>query len=280
MRLFVDQLTNIDSSYLDPERGVVGETWVVDVELGGELDQHGMVFDFGHVKKRIKAVIDEVADHRLIVPARNTAVSGEAGHWRMTLTDGQHIEHLGPAESVCVLPAPAVTADALADFLLEHVQDVLPDNVEQVRLSLYHEAMPQGQSFYHYTHGLKHHDGNCQRIAHGHRSQIRVMRNGQRDHHLERKIADHWRDIYLVTREDIIGHESGQLVCAYRAAQGEFRLSLPEQHCDILETDSTVELIADHLASQLAHQHPGDDIEVRAYEGLNKGAISQLRIDP
>jgi len=49
--LFVKKLTNIDFSYLDVERGMVGESWLIDIELTGELDDQGMVVDFGIVKK-------------------------------------------------------------------------------------------------------------------------------------------------------------------------------------------------------------------------------------
>ena len=56
--LFVDQLSTLDFSYLCPERGLVGETWLVDVTLWGELNAEGMVFDFGHVKKQIKSALD------------------------------------------------------------------------------------------------------------------------------------------------------------------------------------------------------------------------------
>ena len=50
MRLFVDQLTNVDFSYLCPARGLLGETWLASIQLVGSLDEQGMVCDFGTVK--------------------------------------------------------------------------------------------------------------------------------------------------------------------------------------------------------------------------------------
>ena len=38
MQLFVNDLTVMDFSYLCPERGMVGESWIVDVILSGDPD--------------------------------------------------------------------------------------------------------------------------------------------------------------------------------------------------------------------------------------------------
>ncbi|MGH8430608.1 MAG: 6-pyruvoyl trahydropterin synthase family protein, partial [Solimonas sp.] len=106
IRLFVEQLTVLDCAYLDPRRGLVGESWIVDVELAGDLDHQSMVLDFGDVKKRLKQVIDGIADHRLLVPHQCAGLKLQHnGHGTELLFSGPAdgaIEHHSPADAVCV----------------------------------------------------------------------------------------------------------------------------------------------------------------------------------
>jgi hypothetical protein len=52
-------------------------------------------------------------------------------------------------------------------------------------------------------------------------------------------------------------------------------LQLPKSDCYLIDTESTVENIAQHLADALKHEHPEDDFQVRAFEGVDKGAIGR-----
>lgn len=280
-RLFVDNLTVIDFAYLDAHRGLVGESWIVDIELAGDLNHAGMVFDFGHVKSTIKAHIDEQVDHRLLIPRDYPGLQWltpqHPGHLRWQLVDGTWINHRAPAEAVATVPGETVERQAIASQLSESLRQILPDNVRSVCVSLRLEAI-EG-AYYHYAHGLRKHDGNCQRIAHGHRSRIRIQRDGQRAVDLEHYWADRWRDIYLATAEDRVEtFEDGGVTYhrfSYDADQGHFEIALPAARTEIMEPDTTVEWIACHLRDETLKLEPESRIEVYAFEGANKGAIAE-----
>ncbi|NMT64643.1 6-pyruvoyl trahydropterin synthase family protein [Marinobacter orientalis] len=278
--LFVDNLTVIDFAYLDASRGLVGESWIVDVVLGGELDDQGMVFDFSNVKRTIKRVIDELVDHRLVIPRGYSGLEwneDEPHRFIWHLQDGTHILHQSPDEAVVWLSSERVVPSAVATLLEHELRTVLPANVMDVEISL-REDVIEG-AYYHYVHGLKKHLGNCQRIAHGHRSPIRIDRNGQRDRDLENRWAKLWQDIYVgsgedVTRRWVAGDGTAYVTFEYEANQGEFALTLPASRVYMLDSDTTVELIAAHIAERLKSEFPGDTIRVKAYEGVGKGAIA------
>jgi len=277
MRLFVNQLTVLDFSYLHPKRGLVGESWQVDIELEGGLDEQGMVLDFGDVKRQVKQLIDDSFDHRLLLPADYSGLQTAGNELTFQLPNGNRIRHRGPAESLQFVSASEITPENVALAIHQALLPSLPGNVRSVSLRLYPGDI-QG-AWYQYSHGLKHHCGNCQRIAHGHRSRIRILRNGQPDHLLEQRWASLFHDIYIGTEEDMVAITShNDQTCfrfAYSAEQGDFELELPADSCYLIQTESTVENIARHIREMLEKEFPGDRFTVRAFEGIGKGAISE-----
>jgi 6-pyruvoyl-tetrahydropterin synthase len=278
--LFVEQLCVIDCAWLHAAHGLRGDSWIVDIELEGGLDEQGMVFDFGLVKPLIKNVIDDRIDHRLLVPLRSIDLHFEAigDEVRIDFTYGNaQLHHRSPAEALCTLDVAEVSIMAVEKRLVEEIEVVMPANVTGVRVSLREENI--AGSSYRYAHGLRQHGGNCQRIAHGHRSRIEIFRNGQRSEASERWLAERWRDIYIGCTKDVREETTlaGQPCYhfAYGAPQGEFELILEKKRCELMETESTVECIAAYVAELLKIRDSSASYQVRAYEGVRKGAIAE-----
>jgi 6-pyruvoyl-tetrahydropterin synthase len=283
MILFVDSLTVIDFSYLCNKRGAVGESWIVDLTLHGKLNNESMVLDFGLVKKQIKGIIDQCIDHRLAIPA---TLNGKVETYDEFTTvdcsfgDNFHLAMSAPNQAYCLINADEITVATVTDYLIATILPLLPKNIDKIELDLKPE---HSKSFYyHYSHGLKKHDGNCQRIIHGHRSQIGISLDGISMPRLQKEWSQHWQDIYLATSEDqitseqlkFINAEESDVCFAYTAAQGYFEMAISESRCDILPIDTTVECIADYIAGVIKLRYPDKDVKITAYEGVGKGAIS------
>ncbi len=276
--LFVDNLTVIDCSVLDPKRGLIGASWIVDIELFGELDQQSMVFDFGHVKKRIKTLIDDTVDHKLVLPMQYPGLELNQQNDITTLmfTDqqGQLLQHQSPVDAICQVPCEQINLDSITQYLHELILDALPDNVKDLQLNLHQE---DDYAFYYcYSHGLKKHDGNCQRIAHGHKSRIQIWENGKRSRTWEQRWSELWEDIYIGSQEDLTNDENGRMKFAYTGEQGNFMLELDASRVYLIDSDSTVECIAEHICGVIKQAHPDSTIRVKAFEGVKKGAIAEL----
>ncbi len=279
-RLFVEQICALDFARLDSEHGLLGDTWILDLELEGALDDQGMVLDFGRVKPTLKSVADIHVDHRLLVPVRapGLRLEEDGGEVRLWFEHaGGSLYHRSPREALCLLDSPVVSASVVAAHLRDLLAPSLPDTVTGVRLGLREEDI--AGPWYRYAHGLRQHGGNCQRIAHGHRSRIRILRDGRRCEATERWVADRWRDIYLGCRRDLVETVAAGPALRYRfaysAPQGDFELLIAANRCELLESESTVECIAGHILGLLKTREPGSRFCVRAYEGLNKGAMAE-----
>lgn len=278
--LFVEQLTVLDFSRLDRERGLVGESWIVDIELEGELDEQSMVLDFGAAKRLARDAVEDFADHKLIAPTRcgwlEITASAASGEVRIE-APAAGLRLRSPGVTVCRLDAAEVTMPVLRAQLEAQVAAVMPANVRGVRVGLREEST--AGAYYHYSHGLKRHQGNCQRIAHGHRSRIEIYTGGRRNEQWERHWAERWRDIYLGSEEDLVAEtrlgDRPALRFAYQALQGEFELEIWRDRCELVPADTTVERLAAYIAAELVRMDPDTAFRVRAYEGVQKGAVAE-----
>lgn len=274
MLLFVDNLTNVDFSYLHPERGMLGETWLASTEMNGALDQQGMVCDFGIVKKTLRNWLDEEIDHRLAVPRLSPNLKLNHSNGRVNLIwryGDKQLQCSAPEQAIALVDSDVITAQSVSNWSKQQLKPLLPDTLTELGLDFVPE--PIDGDFYHYSHGLKKHDGNCQRIAHGHRSQIQIWQDDTRSAELEAHWAKNFEDIYIGTREDIVQQSDSELRFAYTTSQGAFELTMPRENCYLIDSDSTVELIATHIADQLKQERPEHTFKVKAFEGMGKGAI-------
>ncbi len=293
MQLFVDDLTVIDFSYLCKQRGIVGESWIVDVLLDGSLNDQSMVLDFAVVKKQIKAIIDEAVDHKLLLPTQEQALilkdsPHNIGHQTIDFTSDVASYYLqSPACAFASIDCLTINIDAVTEHLTKIILAELPKNVQGLTLVLRAEVI--ATDYYHYTHGLKLHDGNCQRIAHGHRSKIQILVDDKRDSDLEAQWCQRWKDIYIASEADRIPVKDIQLsdtamnnltpdhqYFSYYAPQGRFDIAVDRQVLEVVDCDSTVELLADFILRQIKAEHSelaDHNVKVIAYEGVAKGAI-------
>ncbi len=289
MHLFVNDLTVIDFSYLDVNRGIVGESWIVDVALIGKLNEQNMVLDFGIVKSHIKRIIDQEFDHKLHVPEDAGALVEnihKADNQDLTfrLDNGKLIYMSAPPSAYCFSQTQQISIDDLLPVVKNTVMLHMPDNVEDISINLRAEKIDT--PFYHYSHGLKKHDGNCQRIVHGHRSKVAVLSEGKPNQQWQEYWQSRWQDIYIGSKEDLVSdlrdefclkHEvnsADYIGFSYTATQGVFSLVCPSDICDVIDRDTTVECLADFMLEQMIELEPNSKFEVHAYEGVSKGAIS------
>ncbi|MFA0569234.1 6-pyruvoyl trahydropterin synthase family protein [Vibrio gallaecicus] len=290
MNLFVKALTVIDASYLCDKRGMVGESWILDVTLSGQLNEMSMVLDFGQVKSQIKRLVDQFVDHRLLIPKRNPLIHStqtNSGYTSIDLVRETKSIYLNcPDEAYCFIDAEEINIDSVAKHLYQLLKGYLPDNVDGLDITLRPEKIDG--ALYHYSHGLKKHDGNCQRIAHGHRSPIELIVDGQRDSIRELEFCKRWEDIYLGSLEDKVPvtsltlsknsegiSEESHYAFSYTSPQGKFELAISKCETEILDTDTTVELLANYISNEVQKSlSPTQTLKVVAYEGVGKGAMA------
>lgn len=286
VNLFVREITVLDYAYLDPVEGPLGGSLDVDVTFTGDLDEEGVVFDFSLAKKAVKRVIDDLCDHRLVMPSRH-AVALEGGVSRVTFKNGpSEFTYTCPSQGLCLLDVDDFSVEAMKSYLEAETMKVMPENVDKVTLRFREENLGEAPH-YRYTHGLKQHYGNCQRLLHGHRNRVDVTVDGEHRPDLEARICESWKNIHLAYPDNVVGdgHLLGQrqdhlntIEIRYTASQGDFHAHLPGRDVYIMAAETTVENIGRHLRDRVQEWvGPDASVEVHAYEGIRKGSASASR---
>ena len=287
VHLFVRELTVLDYAYFDPQHGPVGGSLDVDVTFVGDLDEEGVVFDFSRAKKAVKKVIDDGCDHRLVVPKKwVTPCEDGRLEFKASYGDGKTFTYRCPEVGLCILDVDVITTEVMRDHLEMEVMKVMPENVDLVELQFREEELGHSPS-YRYTHGLKQHYGNCQRLLHGHRNRVDVFVDGERAIELESKISELWKNIHLAFPENIkneniiIGQRQSHLDrvhLSYTSNQGQFDLDIAGHEVYVMPYETTVENIARHLRDTVqSWVAPTAKVQVFAYEGIRKGAHSSSK---
>ncbi|CAN0522149.1 unnamed protein product, partial [Ectocarpus sp. 12 AP-2014] len=224
-------------------------------------------------KPWIKRTLDDGLDHTLLVPtqAPGISVTDCPEGIRIRTTTPYPMDVRGPKEAFSLLPWHSITLEAVAEHLSHQLTEQRPTNVDRVTLILSEEAIDGAA--YGYSHGLKRHAGNCQRIAHGHRSRLHIWQQNTRQPQLEQQWASWLDNRYLLEQADIAEQSHETLTCRYQAAQGTFSLTLPQRLCTVLPGPTTVENIAVWLAEEVATKS-NTATRIQAFEGVNKGAIA------
>ncbi|NJE76869.1 6-carboxytetrahydropterin synthase [Thermococcus sp. ES12] len=107
-----------------------GHTYNVDVEIWGELNENGMIFDFNHLSNLIKLL-----DHRILV----------SGDWVVERRDetlvieknGKRLEL--PKNEAVVLDRPNVTAEYIAEWFAERIAEKAGDNVRRIKVRIWED---------------------------------------------------------------------------------------------------------------------------------------------
>jgi 6-pyruvoyltetrahydropterin/6-carboxytetrahydropterin synthase len=100
-----------------------GHNYRTSVEVEGELDANHYVFDFIALKKRTKAITDEL-DHRMMLATRNPFIRVEEGPKSVHVCYHDR-EWLFPRDDCVLLPIENTTAELLAAYIAHRLADDL-----------------------------------------------------------------------------------------------------------------------------------------------------------
>ena len=113
-----------------------GHTYNVDVEIWGELNENGMIFDFNHLGNLIKRL-----DHRILV-SENWVLKRRDGRV-VVEKNGKRLEL--PRDEVVILDKPNVTAEYIAEWFAERIAEKAGENVKRILVKVWEDPRSYAQ---------------------------------------------------------------------------------------------------------------------------------------
>lgn len=283
--IFLNDFTVLDYAFLGEDGGVWGDSYFVSAELTGALDDQDFLLDFSAAKKTLKALVDESFDHKLLVPMGSGRVTALATGLGWKDETGGTWELTGPRSAYELFPDAEISAGVLEYHLSRLAKIRLPANVQGVSFRLASPTRFHGEASFRYTHGLRFHDGNCQRLFHGHRNPVEVWVEGARSPQWEARLADEWNGAHFVSLPTLrngaaldlpLGQRRpqhpGTAQVEYESSQGKFRGQVPAARVVLTAAEPSIETISALALERLRAWGLRGKTRVVAYEGLNKGA--------
>lgn len=299
--IFLADVTKVDCAIFDPSKGIIGQSWKVDVTVSGTLGTNGFVYDFSQLKKLVRQVLKTSLDHALIMPINSQAVqfkgmdfqgSDKTECWAMRSRSSKadtEVEwsYRGPNGAVFPSRAVAVNRQTLEQEVVRSLRHRLPEEITNISVSLCEEDAVATEAVFRYTHGISGHDGMCQRLLHGHRSRIQIFVGEERRPDLEHYVA---RDVlggnvHIATPSQFKvgmiepgcrGKTREPVTLGYHASMGVFEAVLPADRVFCVETETSIECVAREIAKLVKREeNTGEKVRVLCYEGISKGAVAE-----
>lgn len=297
-RIFIQNVTVLDCAVWDVNSGPVGRSWNVDVEWYGSTDEEGVVIDFSAAKKLAKSIIDDLFDHRLFISDTVTSLESDgrivcSPHHTTPFAQRFLIDTYGSSlvlfdQDLLIELSEGRTA-RLEDAISKEILSQSPSHVTQVKIKLREHHNRSQPFFFNYLHSLRLHRGNCQRF-HGHSNIVEVYRDGQIDNESSASAARFLNGKYLVANCYLRDPEQETLQrlekhinraelnsdafvwVSYEGSQGQVFVRVPRETLLLMNDESSIENISNWIHKHIFESAPS--VEVHAYEGLNKGAVS------
>jgi len=119
-----------------------GHSYAIHAAVDGEVDEMGIVVDFGELKRVMKKIADEL-DHHMILPEKG-GLKISRSNSEVEVIFGKK-RYAFPEEDCKLLPISSTSAESLASYVLERLigEIKMPRNIKSVEIGV-DEGFGQG----------------------------------------------------------------------------------------------------------------------------------------